>query len=452
MACVYRPVVTKTVNGKRVKRKARYYWAKYKDAKTGRVIREALRLANGEGITDKEVATQELRNRIKRQQREAVGLADPFLDSAGLPIRTVLARYIRHLRALRRSRQHSRQTLDRIKWMIEAAGMKCLGDLSANSVCRALDKLAGQGRAPKTINDYRASMFGMCQWAIKVVRILERNPVESVPVRERKGDVRKKRRALTYDEARRLLKVAKGRALWYETAMMTGLRVNELRQLQWGDLDLDSNYPHVQLRAATTKAKREDTVALRRSLAAKLKAAKPPFARPTDRVFPTTPSRTTFRRDCDKAGIDYRPDDRGRTLDRHALRKTFITWLRQAGVDPQMTKELARHTDIRLTMDAYTDLRVFNMNAAVESLGDLDDASGALAATGTSDLLPIAPAVVPARYNAGQPMASAGTTDRSLVGVQSPSEAALGTDWQHGAQSQSIGGAGNRTRVPEHFR
>jgi integrase len=39
--------------------------------------------------------------------------------------------------------------------------------------------------------------------------------------------------------------------------------------------------------------------------------------------------------------------------DFHGLRHTFITNLRDAGVDPKVAQKLARHSDIRLTMDIY---------------------------------------------------------------------------------------------------
>ena len=47
-------------------------------------------------------------------------------------------------------------------------------------------------------------------------------------------------------------------------------------------------------------------------------------------------------------------DHQGRYADLHANRHTFITNLARAGVSPKTAQTLARHSDIRLTMNVYT--------------------------------------------------------------------------------------------------
>ena len=54
--------------------------------------------------------------------------------------------------------------------------------------------------------------------------------------------------------------------------------------------------------------------------------------------------------------------------DFHALRMTFITNLSLAGVSPQAAQRLARHSDINLTMNTYTQIGVDSQASAVESL------------------------------------------------------------------------------------
>jgi hypothetical protein len=61
-------------------------------------------------------------------------------------------------------------------------------------------------------------------------------------------------------------------------------------------------------------------------------------------------------------------DDDGQFADFHALRKTFITNLSLAGVQPKAAQTLARHSDINLTMNTCTMLQVLDQAAAVESL------------------------------------------------------------------------------------
>src|SRR5882672_448855 len=107
MAFVFKPVITKKLDdGRKVKRRARYFWACYADPTDGQEKREVLTLPSGERVSNREVADVELRNLLNRLQRKAAGLIDPAVESAGVPIRVVMARYARHLRGLRRTPKH----------------------------------------------------------------------------------------------------------------------------------------------------------------------------------------------------------------------------------------------------------------------------------------------------------------------------------------------------------
>ncbi len=396
MAFVYKPVVTRKRNGKTIKRRTAYYWAEYVTA-DGQTKREALKLPNGEGITDRRAAEQALRDLLTRTERKAVGLVDLAVENAGLSFRVVIARFVRHLRAQRRTRDYILLVKNRLKWMGETAGIERLGQVNESNVCKALAVLSGRKAAPRTINAHRAAFRNLCSWAVTVGKLMDKNPVDAVPTQEIGGDIRKKRRALTHDEAESLLKAAPKRALWYETAMHTGLRVSEQAALQWQDLHLEGPRPAIQLRALTTKGRRADTVPLRADLAAKLKAARPAFARPTDRVFKRAPKKETFYADCERAGIQYKPDAQGRSVDRHSLRTTFISWLSGADVSPRTAQELARHSELKLTMQTYTDPQALDVFGAVERLPELrpDNQPETQQKTGTYDDESVVPPVVP---------------------------------------------------------
>jgi hypothetical protein len=64
-------------------------------------------------------------------------------------------------------------------------------------------------------------------------------------------------------------------------------------------------------------------------------------------------------------------DDRGRRADFHSLRHSYGTLLAKSGVAPRMAMALMRHTDMRLTMNVYTDPRIFDLAGAVEKLPTL---------------------------------------------------------------------------------
>ena len=69
--------------------------------------------------------------------------------------------------------------------------------------------------------------------------------------------------------------------------------------------------------------------------------------------------------DLQAAGIPYK-DSAGRFFGFHALRHQFISSLAAAGVHPKVTQTLARHSDMRLTMNVYTHMGL------VDVAGDLD--------------------------------------------------------------------------------
>jgi len=159
-----------------------------------------------------------------------------------------------------------------------------------------------------------------------------------------------------------------------------------LAALQWGDLYLDTPRPYIALRAETTKARRADSVPLRRDVAAELRAAKPARAGAEDRVFGRVPRMRDLRPDFDRAGIP-KEDAQGRRADLHSLRMTLGSMLAESGVAPRTAMELMRHTDLRLTMGAYVDPRILDTSGAVEQLPDMAGATQKAAAvrTGTYD-------------------------------------------------------------------
>jgi integrase len=58
----------------------------------------------------------------------------------------------------------------------------------------------------------------------------------------------------------------------------------------------------------------------------------------------------------------------GQFADFHSNRHTFITNLERAGISPKMAQVLARHSDIRLTMNVYTHVELHDQTAAIGAL------------------------------------------------------------------------------------
>jgi integrase len=227
-------------------------------------------------------------------------------------------------------------------------------------------------------------------------RRVQHDPFEGLKPLNEAADRRHVRRALTPEEAERLLEAARTRllswtfrgktvvptsptertrlqrlgetrALVYALALGTGLRKGELRSLRWCDVDLVAG--RVIVTAASAKSRRAQSVPLSTALAATLRAARPAAASPTDPVVPAGafPNTTTLHRDLAAAGIP-REDAEGRVVDFHALRTTFVSWLAMTGAHPKVAQALARHASIETTMERYTDLALIDTKGTVERL------------------------------------------------------------------------------------
>jgi hypothetical protein len=77
-----------------------------------------------------------------------------------------------------------------------------------------------------------------------------------------------------------------------------------------------------------------------------------------------------FDRDLIAAGI-AKKDDRGRTLEVHALRTTFGTLLSRGGVSLRTAQAAMRHSDSSLTANVYTDPRLLDVHGALDALPSL---------------------------------------------------------------------------------
>jgi integrase len=197
--------------------------------------------------------------------------------------------------------------------------------------------------------------------------------------------------------------------------VLTGLRRNELATLTVGQLDLDTDPAYLTLEVANEKNREGNSLPLRSDLAADLRqwladkaTARQDAARNAETVpfdveavkarrhdssgfrgsgrrvcqdWTTLPADTPvfdvlaglvriLDRDLKAAGIP-KMDDRGRTVDVHALRHTFGSHLSAAGVQPRTAQAAMRHSNISLTMNTYTDPALLDLAGAVERLPSL---------------------------------------------------------------------------------
>ena len=236
----------------------------------------------------------------------------------------------------------------------------------------------------------------------------------------------------------KLERIGRERALVYKSLVLTGLRRNELASLTVAQLYLDAVMPYAVLAVADEKNREGNSIPLRADLATDLRNWLSECNKPENSPHSTgnqvhvlnlparqqagsqtidqaqSSTRKIFyvpkglvkilNRDLATAGIDKR-DDRGRTIDVHALRHSFGTLLSKGGITPRVAQAAMRHSRIDLTMNVYTDPRLLDVHGALDVLprlpldnNPLREAS-TLKATGTapseSQLVPM---LVPAQY------------------------------------------------------
>ena len=162
------------------------------------------------------------------------------------------------------------------------------------------------------------------------------------------------------------------RAFLYRLAVETGLRAGEIRSLTPRSFSLEGEPPTVTVGAAYSKHRRQDVQLLPSNLATGLRTflsdqsdVSPVFSMP----YSSGVARM-LRAVLADAHISYR-DDSGCVLDFHAFRHTFITDLARGGVHPKPAQDLARHSDINLTLSRYSHTLIADRAAALEALPDL---------------------------------------------------------------------------------
>jgi integrase len=346
------------------------WYVAYRDA-TGKTKRI-------KGYTDRGATKQLMARWEKAQAQGAEGLVDPYAVHKAKPLIQHVADWIAELRQLGRDDVYIRLCEFRMSRLIADCGWSTLEKIAPDSFIKWREtataevghaKEKGSNIKPmsaRTKNHYSTTAITFCRWAVKRKRMAT-NPLADLSGVETAGKLTRERRALSEDEIVALLNAVPPRhKLAYRIILATGLRRDELRQLRWGDVKLNGPMPHIQLRPETTKAKRADVLPLRADLVVLLKDARGD-AGDDDPVCRTMPSIASHKLYLERAKIPF-TDDRGRRADFHALRHTYGTLLAKAGIAPRVAMSLMRHTDMRLTMNVYTDPRIFDMAGAVEKL------------------------------------------------------------------------------------
>lgn len=402
MASLYKkPVVRKDpVTGEKIKTKSKKWWGQFKDA-NGRLRRHPL-------AVDKVAAHAMLNELVRKVEREKAGLTDPTDEQSKRPLKEHLKEYKAYLENKAVSQKQVSESTRQIAKMIKTCKWVLVGDIAANGALEYLGDLRRIGRSAQTYNHYLKSAKSFTRWLVRDRRTLA-DPLAYVSKLNVGTDRRHDRRALTEDEFARLLEAARNgeriatisgpdRAMMYALAAWTGFRKGEIGSLTIRSFNLDGYPPTVAVEACYSKRRRQDTQVLHPELVRQLKtwlASKNP--RPSEQLFPVSdrvpggvnrPTHKMMQRDLAAARKKWIHDaegeeetekreqsdflaycnDAGLYADFHSCRHLFITSLERAGVRPKVAQTLARHSDIRLTLNIYTHAELADQTAAIEAL------------------------------------------------------------------------------------
>jgi integrase len=458
------PLTVGQDGSERIVTESPYFVAKYRDG-AGVVQTVAT------GCRDEQAARQvlaDLERRAELVRANVLTAAEAAVgDHQATPFAAHLKAYLAHLEAKGACKEHRSERARQLRRLAADCSFGALADLRREALERWLNVQARVGMGARTRNSYLGSLLAFCNWAVETSRLTS-NPFDAVPKANEKADPRRQRRAMVEPELVRLLAVAKERpllealtvrkgprkgeryanvrpevrerldllgrerALIYKTLVLTGLRKGELASLTVGHLRLDDAVPCLTLDAADEKNREGSDIPLRDDLAANLRdwladklrrlqaearqaGAPIPVRLPADTPVFDVPDKLCkiLNRDLRLAKIPKR-DDRGRTLDVHALRHTFGTLLSKGGVAPRTAQAAMRHSKLDLTMNVYTDPRLLDVRGALDALPALHLGGGqaegeAIRATGTDDAgaRTVAPTVAPTWCNGSQTGATA---------------------------------------------
>ncbi len=377
------------------------YSARYRDH-SGRLVERST------GCRDETAARQKLAG----WEREAEQVRAGVLNAADVEVARAAAGAIgQHVEAYGQSLAAAAVTgayranaLRAVRRLVAESGVGAVRDLRRDRLERWLGDAVAAGMGARTRNYYRGAVVRFANWLRDSGR-LAAHDLHRLPKADEHADPKRKRRAMTEAEFGRLLSAAarrplddahtvrrgtnKGRGLAnvtdaetqrlaavgrervliYRTFVTTGLRLNELRTLAVAQLDLTPGRESLQLDCADEKSRAGSTVPLRGDLADDLREWIADNGLTAADLLFTVPAglRRILDLDLKAAGIAKR-DERGRTIDVHALRTTFGTWLSMAEVSPRTAQAAMRHGDISLTMGTYTDPKLLDVRRAVEQL------------------------------------------------------------------------------------
>jgi integrase len=319
--------------------------------------------------------TGKTREEVRRKLAKAMADREDGLvfDAGALTVGEYLDRWLKDVKDTVRQSTHERYGYAIEPHIKPAIGRIKLKDLKSAQVRWFYRDRLDYGLAPATVQKLHVVLHKALEAAV-ADGLIPRNAAAGLKLPR---IIREEIDPLNRDEARRLLKAARGDRLeaLYVLALNTGMRQGELLALKWADVGLERGV----LRVRRTLSRTDKTYALeepktkksRRTIrltAGAVEALKAHLSRQLDEmegmgslyqsgelVFATTtgtiidPSNLrnrSFKPLLERAGL--------RPIRFHDLRHTCATLLLSRNVNPKIVSEMLGHANIAITLDTYS--------------------------------------------------------------------------------------------------
>jgi integrase len=340
---------------------------------------------------DRKVAERCAVKLSERLERIRTGLISPkearMLEATKFAIERHLEDFRRWLASIHNTPKEVGEINSRLKKIIAWCEFKSLQELNAPVVQAAISSRCGvHGLSARTANSYLKDAKRFGRWLKRDGRLAD-SPFEALKTFNQESDRRLVRRALNSDELSRLLAAtgtipmnyglcSADREMLYRLAVTTGLRKSELCSLTPESFALETSPASVTVKAGYSKHRRTDVQPLRADVAAVVRS----WLESKEPALPVfkTPDKAAvmIRRDLEAAGIKQNTD--AGNADFHSLRHTFISLLASSGADIGSVRELARHSDLKMTQ-RYVHAAHANKLRALDSLPALAPVAAAQA-------------------------------------------------------------------------
>lgn len=349
--------------------------------------------------TDKQASQAKLADLLRAKERGEAKLTDPYQQHYERAILDHVDEYHASVCVHSKDETHKSEVLRILKAVVAATGIKSIREITPDKLAAYLTVMT---QAARTKNMHRRIMVMFANW-LETNGRLPSNPIGGKKVKTFRilpDDRKRKRRAITADELRRLVIVAqeqpvkdgsvgaggrrakdgtrkqarparlkpatiaklelrgRERRLLYRIAIHTGLRRKELSHLCVKHLHLDNEVAFIYLPGEYTKNGKPARIGLIPSLVTELRSWVGDTERMAKDKLLTVPEKANLskihRRLLKLAGIAYK-DEEDRYADFHSLRKAANVLLRKAGIELKDRMTFLRHGSASMTDIIYED-------------------------------------------------------------------------------------------------